>query len=99
MKTLSADIYKSPDDFETLLFEYEAIKKAGEWLDGEPDYYEVNHLKMKMPIAFNPTGLEQDLLTAIAEDLCVDEFYVKIECIVELFPVTLSEPEIKALAA
>jgi hypothetical protein len=93
MKRIAADVYSTPENFQTVPFEYESIRVSDkEWFSNEPDTYEVNCIKLKMPLYIEPSDLEEDLKVAIAEDLGVDPYYVKIDCIVETMPVlTINE--------
>lgn len=99
MRTTSADLYTTPEELETVLFSYDYIKTNDELFSGEPGYYHINMIELKMPLQLTGhTDIEEDLRTAIAEDLGVDPFYIKIECLIE-FSKHLKSNSVKQIAA
>jgi hypothetical protein len=80
MKKHSADIYSTPEEFQTVLFEFEHIVKKGAMFTDEADTIHVNYLKLNMPLLVDPTDLLTDLQTAIAECLSVSPEQVHITC-------------------
>jgi D-alanyl-D-alanine dipeptidase len=76
MRKTSADIYSTPDEFQTVLFEYDyRITKDGVVMAKE--------VKLKLPLLVPPTDLKNDIEIAIADDLRCSPAYVKVSCAIQ----------------
>jgi hypothetical protein len=80
LRKTSADIYSTPDEFQTVLFEYEYIFPKRSVFDSGPDIIEVNAVRLKLPLLVTPSDIVTDIEVAVAQDLGWDPAYVKVVC-------------------
>lgn len=83
-KVYTADIFETPELFQSVHYYFEAIMKKRSFFEDGGDLYEVNSLELKTPLGISPSDIEADLETAIRSELNLTDFdVVKIVCEIE----------------
>lgn len=78
-RTCTAKIYGSPEEFQTVLLEYEFIVHS-KMFEPKASTVEVNFVKLLQRLRLTPSDLYTDIQHAIATDLSCPEWIVKIDC-------------------
>lgn len=81
-KSITAKIFSTPDEFQTMLFEYEHVIHSEMFKPGSSTV-EVNFCKLLQRLRIDASDLETDLITAISEDLSCPQGIINISCEVE----------------